>query len=340
MDIQRVSLRDYTSLHIGGDADMVVVRSEDELLEAVMVARVQGKNIHILGEGTNTYFGENLENFLVIKMEIKGVIYDAISPTKDNIEGYSYVTVGAGECWDDIVEESVRRGLWGLENLSLIPGTAGAAPVQNIGAYGMELCDVFVSARVYDTEKDVFLDIPKDKCFFGYRDSLFKHELGRYIITSITMLLSSESRPLLDYKPLETLTERASITPEMVRELVIKTRREKLPDYKKHPNAGSFFKNPVILEEEAEALRVIYPDIPLHSVSGGYKVPAAWLIEHVALMKGVRIGDSGTWPNQPLVVVNYGDSTAEDIIVFTHMLIEKIRQKTDITLEREVVCVA
>jgi UDP-N-acetylmuramate dehydrogenase len=340
MHIQRVSLRDYTSLHIGGDADMVIVRSEDELVKVILSAKEKSRPVHILGEGTNTYFGENLKNLLVLKMEIKGIGYDVSSNVLlENSEGCRYVTIGAGECWDDLVRESVEKGLWGLENLSLIPGTVGAAPVQNIGAYGVELCDIFVSARVYDFEKNSFIVLSKEQCSFGYRDSLFKREIGRYSITSVTLALSNKPKPILDYKPLDTLIGTPSVTPKIVRDLVIKTRTEKLPDYKEYPNAGSFFKNPVISEMEGDALRATYPDIPLHSVSGGYKVPAAWLIEHIALMKGVKIGDLGTWSHQPLVVVNYGSSTSDDIMVFTHMVIEKIRQKTGILLEREVNCI-
>lgn len=322
-------MREYTSLRIGGDAELVVVDTEEHLREVHAYTMSRGLHMHILGEGTNSFFKDTIFQKIIVKMEIKGI------DSKMNDETV-LLTIGAGEIWDDIVKYSIENKYWGIENLSYIPGTVGAAPVQNIGAYGMELKDTLVSVRVYDTTTSDFKELKNEECHFGYRDSQFKHEKGRYIITSVTLELSKLPRPILSYKPLDTLAEKESVTLEEIRDLVIKTRTSKLPDYNVYPNAGSFFKNSVLTVEEGKRLRTAYPEIPLHVTDGGYKVPTAWLIEHVAEMKGVRVQDVGTWPLQPLVLVNYGSATYEDILAFSSMIVRRIEEKTGIYIEREV----
>lgn len=329
MEIKKVSLKEYSSLRVGGEGDLVLVRSSKELVEAVMYASDKGRVIHILGEGTNTYFGDDLSKYLFIKNDIKGISFEEKG---DDV----FLTVCAGERWDDIVAFSVEKKLWGLENLSAIPGTVGAAPIQNIGAYGVELKDILVSLSAYDTKTSNTVEINNEACLFSYRDSLFKKECGRYTIISVTLKLSRLANPVLTYKPLDQLNAKNNLTSQEVRDLVVVTRKAKLPDYREYPNAGSFFKNPIVMSIEGEALRAMYPDIPLITHPEGYKIPAAWLIEYIATMKGARIGDIGTWPNQPLVLVNYGKSTAEDIVNFSHTITEKIFKKVGITLEQEV----
>lgn len=328
MDIQTVSLKEYSSLRVGGQGKLVEVSSVDELTEAVRHAKEGGLTLVLLGEGTNTYFGEDLSDFLFVRMCMKGI---------DVEEGEEEVTltVGAGEIWDDIVELAVDREWWGIENLSHIPGTVGAAPVQNIGAYGAELSNVFVSLAVLDMEMLEKKTMTMDDCCFGYRDSVFKYEKGRYAICSVTIRLSKRRIPLLEYKPLDTLPA-DTVTISEVRELVTKTRAAKLPDWHEHPNAGSFFKNAIIDFSAAEFVKPLYPDMPLIQVPEGYKVPTAWLVEHVAEMKGTREGDIGTWPRQPLVIVNYGNATADEIDAFAGKVCEKINNKTGIVLEQEV----
>jgi UDP-N-acetylmuramate dehydrogenase len=247
-----------------------------------------------------------------------------------------HLTVGAGEIWDDVVRYSVTQNLWGIENLSLIPGTAGAAPVQNIGAYGVELSDVFYSLRAYDMVEKKFVELSRNDCQFGYRDSLFKQQKGRYGIVSVTLQLSTGQSPVCTYKPLGALLDKKDLSVKDVRDLVVETRMSKLPDWKVYPNAGSFFKNVVITSHQVESLKVKGLEIPIHEVEGGYKVPTAWLIECVAEMKGARTRDVGTWPLQPLVLVNYGDATAQELIDFSQTIIDIIKEKTGIVLEREV----
>jgi UDP-N-acetylmuramate dehydrogenase len=309
---------------------MVIVSSEEELIEAVSYAKSKGQRIHILGEGTNTFFSEDLSNILSIKVEIKGV---ELKPLTIN---HVLLTVGAGEIWDDVVKFSVEHNLWGLENLSFIPGTAGAAPIQNIGAYGVELDDIFVELIAYDMKSNEVVTMSKDACMFGYRDSIFKREKGRYVIIFVTFRLSKTPNPILTYKPLDTLVGKEYIQVQEVRDLVVKTRQDKLPDYHEYPNTGSFFKNPVITGQLVESLKAEGLEIPTHEVPGGYKVAAAWLIEHVAEMKGVREGDVGTWPTQPLVLVNYGNATSKELLDFSDKMISIIEEKVGIRLEREV----
>jgi UDP-N-acetylmuramate dehydrogenase len=313
---------------MGGKGELVEVFSIEELEEEVRYAKEVGRTPIILGEGTNTYFGESLSNFLFVRMRLRGI------RIKEDDETVT-LSIGAGEIWDEIVKLAVDKEWWGIENLSHIPGTVGAAPVQNIGAYGAELSNVFVSLDAFDMETMEKKTMTMEDCRFGYRDSVFKYEKGRYAICSVTIRLSKRRIPLLEYKPLDTLSV-DTVTIREVRELVTRTRAAKLPDWREYPNAGSFFKNAVIDLSVAEFLKPLYPDMPLIQVPEGYKVPTAWLVEHVAEMKGVREGDIGTWPQQPLVIVNHGNATADEIDMFAGKVREKINKKTGIVLEQEV----
>jgi UDP-N-acetylmuramate dehydrogenase len=330
MNIRTALLKDYSSFRIGGKGHVALVTTKEELIEAVVYAKSKGQRIHILGEGTNTFFSEDLSNILCIKIEAKGFVLKSL--TIDHI----LLTIDAGESWDNVVTFSVEHNLWGLENLSLIPGTVGAAPIQNIGAYGVELADVFEELVAYDMKNNEMVTLNKEACMFSYRDSIFKKEKGRYVIISVTFRLSKIPNPILTYKPLDTLRGKKNLQAKEVRDLVVVTRKEKLPDYKDCPNSGSFFKNPVITGQLVESLKAKGLEIPTHEVPGGYKVPAAWLIEHVANMKGVREGNVGTWPMQPLVLVNYGNATSKELLDFSEKIISKIKEKVGITLEREV----
>lgn len=325
----RTQLSRYSSLRVGGEGLVVEVSELKELVEALMYARTENLRVEIVGEGTNTFFATNLEGIFFIIMKMKGISLEEQGDT-------CLLTVSAGEAFDDVVKFSTVRNLWGIENLSLIPGKAGASPVQNIGAYGTELKDVLVFVSAVDTRTLDVVQISNDACSFGYRDSLFKREKGRYVIISITLALSCTPKPVLIYKPLDALLGKENLTPEVVRNCVIEVRKSKLPDYKEYPNAGSFFKNVVVGGAQAEGLRTRYPDMPLIEVEGGYKIPSAWLIEHIAQAKGVRVGDVGTWPDQPLVIVNYDQASPEDVLLFSNTIIERIKEKIEVELVREV----
>jgi UDP-N-acetylmuramate dehydrogenase len=329
MEIKKAFLKNYSSLRVGGEGFVVEVFELRELIEALMYARKENLRIQIIGEGTNTFFADALSGILCIVVKNKGI-------SLEEKEDVSLLTAAAGEMFDNVVKFSVEQKLWGIENLSHIPGTVGASPIQNIGAYGVEFKDVLVSLQAVNVKTLDVVTISKEACRFGYRDSLFKQEPGKYVIISVTLALSRTKKPVLTYKPLGVLLEKENCIPSDVRELVVSTRKSKLPDYREYPNVGSFFKNPLVPLEKGDALKVLFPEIPCIPCLEGYKIPAAWLIEHVACMKGVRVGDVGTWPNQPLVLVNYGAATCEEVMLFSDSIIEKIREKTGIVLEREV----
>ena len=332
MEIRTVTLKDFTSLRIGGDVHMVDVTSVEELKQVIQHAKSEEQRVHILGAGTNTFFADDLPGVLVVKICIRGITEHRQQITTDTV----YITSGAGEVWDDVVIYSVSHGYWGLENLSYIPGTVGASPVQNIGAYGVELADIFVSLTALDMTTMQVMTFDKEMCHFRYRDSIFKQQKGTYVILSVTLKVSTQPHPVLTYKPLDGLAYDTSVTVQTIRDLVVQTRMSKLPDYNLYPNAGSFFKNPIITSKQAIQLQVTHHRVPLHETKGGYKVPAAWLIEHVAEMKGLRTENAGTWPAQPLVLVNYGGTSAQELMHFSQNIIDAIYVKTGIELEREV----
>ncbi len=331
MEIKTVSMKDFSSLHVGGEGKAVEVLSIEELKEALAYAKQEDFRVHVLGQGTNSYFGNNLSEFFFVKLNIKGITLEQGSQTLDyRLQAF------ASEIWDDVVAFAVERGLRGIENLSYIPGTTGAAPVQNIGAYGAELANTFISCEVFDTDEGIVKTITKEECQFGYRDSIFKREVGRYVILSVTLLLSEDRPFTLTYKPLDDLVDKDNVLLKDVRDKVIEVRRSKLPEWEVNPNCGSFFKNPVVSSEQGEVLRSRYPGMSLISVDDGYKIPAAWLIEHIAEMKGVKIGSLRTWDKQPLVIVNDGDATADGVDAFVGVIKRKIFDATGITLEQEV----
>lgn len=325
-----IPLHTLSSFHSGGVGEVVFVTNQKELVDVLEEAKNTGKKVHVLGEGTNSIFGENLSAYLFLKIEMKGVILE-----ESGIDECK-VTACAGENWDDVVKKCVEEGLWGIENLSYIPGSVGASPVQNIGAYGTELKDSLLEVFAYDTHDKVWLTLSKTMCEFGYRDSLFKKQPGRFIVVSITLLLSKTLRPVLTYKPLTELAREENLTLETIRNAVIAIRKEKLPDYNLYPNCGSFFKNPVVSQEKLLWLQEQFSAIPHFEFEGQYKVPSAWLIEHVANMKGEKRNNLGTWPKQPLVIVNYGEATLQELEIFAEDIIQKVLTKTGITLEKEV----
>lgn len=251
------------------------------------------------------------------------------------------VTAGAGEDWDGLVAETVEKGLWGLENLSAIPGTVGASPVQNVGAYGVEAKDVIDSVAVFDTRSKKLHTLTAAECAFGYRDSVFKHEQGGHlIVTSVTFRLSKQPNPKLGYPDVEKILNNTSsaLTPQHVRDAIIEIRSRKLPDVRSIGTAGSFFKNPILEQAAYDALRKRWPELPSFSTgTGKVKIPLAWILDHVLHLSGFREKNVGLWPAQPLVVVQYGGATAEEIDVFARSIAQKVFDATGICIEREVV---
>ena len=248
------------------------------------------------------------------------------------------VRADAGVEWDDLVEWAVGRGLWGIENLSLIPGKAGAAPVQNIGAYGCEAKDAIRRVEMYCVETGAMLTLDAAHCGFGYRESVFKHDLkGRAIITAVEIALMHTPRPRLGYGDVEREVEaRGGATLRNIREAICAIRRAKLPDPAVLGNAGSFFKNPVVGAAAAERLLAEYPDMPHYPApEGRVKLAAGWLIDRAG-MKGSRKGAVGVHERQALVLVNHGGATGGEVIAFAHEVQERVREKFGIEIDTEV----
>jgi len=285
----------------------------------------------VLGEGSNILFRNDFDG-LVLQPGMEGI--DVVKEDGNEL----VVKVGASENWDSWVTHSIEKGWFGLENLSLIPGSVGSAPVQNIGAYGIELKDRFEWLEAWDLQEKQLIQLDPQACRFGYRSSIFKGKAkGRYIITHVAFRLSRRPNLKLDYGNVqrEFVLAKGS-TPLDLRKVIIAIRSSKLPDPKLHGNAGSFFKNPVVDRTIFSCIRVEYPDVPFYPDDGNQmKIPAAWLIEKSA-WKGKRIGNVGTWPSQPLVIINYGGATGQEIYDFSEKILEDVERIFGITLEREI----
>ena len=254
------------------------------------------------------------------------------------------VRAGAGVVFDDFCAWAASEGLWGPENLSLIPGEVGASAVQNIGAYGVEAKDIIDTVHAFDRLERCFVDIPGSDCGYGYRTSLFKTDWkGRYIITAVTFRLSTVPQPKLDYGGVRKALEGKAITPQIIRETVIGIREQKLPDPKEIGSAGSFFCNPVIERDHFERIVAIAKaengpeyEVPHYEVGERVKVPAAWMIDQCGF-KGMRLGGAQVYPKQPLVIVNAtGSATPEEIVALEQRVIGTIREKYGIELHPEV----
>ncbi|KAF7785649.1 UDP-N-acetylmuramate dehydrogenase [Pseudoalteromonas rubra] len=283
---------------------------------------------YILGEGSNSVFLSDYAG-TVIQMANRGVAIEE--------QANHYVVRGAaGESWHALVMHLLAQGIGGLENLVLIPGTLGAAPIQNIGAYGVELADVLYQVRGFDIASRTMQTVDKAACELGYRDSVFKHALkDRFIITEVTLHLPKQWQPVLSYGPLKTLCHE-TVTPQVVAEQVMATRRSKLPDPQVLANAGSFFKNPVVDKTQAQALTQSYPDLPLYPVDAKRcKLAAGWLIEHAGL-KGYQQGGVRVYDRQALVLVNDGHSEGTDLRAVISHIQQTIFNKFGIVLEHEV----
>ena len=260
------------------------------------------------------------------------VEYDSV----DELTAEVPVMVGAGTTWDEVVENTCRNGIWGAENLSLIPGETGAAAVQNIGAYGVEFKDIVSGVVCYDLIEKRKCKFTTAECRYGYRESMFKEADGRYIVTSVLLRLSRKPRPRLEYKGLEGID---ASSPASVREAVIKIRRTKLPDPAEKGSAGSFFKNPVV--SALEFARIIDAaggeTVPHYILDGGFiKVPAAWLIDRCGF-KGEREGGAAVYEKQPLVIVNdSGDASPADILELERRIVAGVRERFGVSLQPEV----
>jgi len=286
----------------------------------------------ILGGGSNVLFTGDYAG-LVVKISIPGIRHEVH-------DDHVLLRSGAGVVWNDLVWYAVNHEFWGIENLALIPGTVGASPVQNIGAYGMELMDVFDQCRAFDTHTGAFVAFQRADCAFSYRDSFFKREAqGRYIITEVSLRLSTSGSAQTKYGAIQAELDRREIKAPTIRdmaEVVSAIRVSKLPDPSTIGNAGSFFKNPIISREEFQVFIRKHPDVVYYPLADGQiKLAAGWLIDQAG-WRGKNQGDSGTWKNQALVLVNHGNASGQEIYLFSEQIIQDIRQRYGIVLEREV----
>lgn len=329
-EFHQISLRDRNSFGVEQRAaHLVEFETPDDLRE--IFARGIPPRWMVLSGGNNVLFTEDYDGLLLTPVARQITI---LEERGDTIR----VRAEAGVEWDDLVEWAVGRGLWGLENLSLIPGKAGAAPVQNIGAYGCEAADTIRRVEMFCVETATMLTLDAAHCGFGYRESVFKHALkGRVVITAIELELSRTPRPRLGYGDVEREVEaRGGATLRNIREAVCAIRRSKLPDPAVLGNAGSFFKNPVVEAPVAEALLAEYPDMPHYPApEGRVKLAAGWLIDRAG-MKGHREGNVGVHERQALVLVNYGGATGGEVIAFAHRVRQRVRERFGIEIDTEV----
>lgn len=326
-------LKAYNTFGVEASARCFVEIREKEDLPRVFAQPSLIPRPHlIVGGGSNILFTGDFEG-TVIKISIKGI---RIKEKGAHI----YVQAGAGEVWNELVQYCVKNNLGGIENLTLIPGLAGAAPIQNIGAYGIELKDVFHSLEAFDVQEGGFKKFYAADCEFGYRDSVFKGRLkGRYIVVSVTLKLSRRHQLNVSYGSIrDELRKRGITRPDIsdVSRVVGDIRVFKLPDPSMIGNAGSFFKNPVIDRPVYEQLRKKFPDVVNFPMPDGrVKIAAGWLIEKCG-WKGKKIGNAGTWKNQALVLVNHGQASGREILQLSETIRQAVQDIFGIRLEREV----
>lgn len=335
MDIQQdVSLKKYLTMQIGGHAKaMVKVASAQDVKEAVHYAKKHNLRHYVVGGGSNIIAHDGLFEALIIKNNIKGI--DVVSETNTTVT----IKAGAGELWDDLVALSVKKNLTGISAMSLIPGTCGAAPVQNIGAYGQEVADTLVELEAYDTEEEKIVTITNKQCEFDYRSSIFRDKFpGRFIILSITLSLSRSAPKPPFYAGLQKYFDEHGITNytnNAIREGVSAIRRSKLPDPAYKPNAGSFFKNAIIPQSQLQNLLAEHPSAPYYDMNNGtYKVPTGWLIDQCGL-KGKFLHGMRVNPANALVLINESAKGYADLAAARTEIIAAVYDKFGITIEQE-----
>ena len=332
--IENCSVKTYNTFGIEAKARFFArVSTLDELTEALYHPLVLGLPVLILGGGSNLLFTKDF-NGLVIKIELKGITVD--HQDEDSV----LVTGSAGEEWDHFVAWCVEKGYAGLENLSLIPGVVGTCPVQNIGAYGVEVKDTIDHVTAFDKQTGKACILTNEDCHFGYRDSIFKYEFkGRYIVLSVTFRLLLNPVFHTQYGAIgEELTSmgESELTIGAIRAAVISIRRRKLPDPQVIGNAGSFFKNPTVDTFHYEQLHLAFPALVAFKLpTGSFKLAAGWLIEQCG-WKGYRRGDAGVHTQQALVLVNYGQASGNQILTLANEMQASVKDKFGITLEMEV----
>ncbi|GMQ47986.1 UDP-N-acetylmuramate dehydrogenase [Vibrio sp. 10N] len=329
MQIQNnAQLRSYHTFGINQHCHALVeVHSVDDLIEVYQHPEWQSLPKLMLGKGSNMLFTAPFEGVVIVNR--LGGIEVSDTPTKHKLH------ISGGEDWPSLVKWCVEHGYAGIENLALIPGCSGSAPIQNIGAYGIELKDVCSYVDYLCLESLKVKRLTRQECQFGYRDSIFKHALkDKAIVTAIGIELEKQWQPNLSYGPLQTL-DLDTVTPKEVFDVVVKVRQEKLPDPAVTGNAGSFFKNPIISHEHYTSLKASHDALVAYPAENGMKLAAGWLIDQCGL-KGHQIGGAMVHPNQALVLVNHNEATAEDVVRLAAFVRQSVLDKFGVELEHEV----
>jgi len=348
MNIQEnIPLTPFTTFNIGGPAKYFVrVKNEQELIEALNYAQNNGLYIYILGEGSNTLISDRGFEGLVIKLELKGI-------THETKEDRVLITVRAGEDWDKLVEFSVKQGWWGIENMSGIPGTAGAALIQNINAYGQHAGDVIDEVKVFDRQTQEEAVLNKEQCNFRYRQSIFNSEAkGRYVVLSVVFSLHKNSEPNIDYLDVIKYFEVLNIavpSQSQIRKAIIEIRGRKFPDLSKDGTAGSFFKNILLKPDEYQAMLAKIKDkfgddvarqldeIRLKfSVEDEYKIPTGFIADKILGLKGLRVGGAKLSEKQVITVISEGKTAkADDVMNLFKLVRQKIYDVTGVAVVNE-----
>ena len=338
MDIrENVPLSEHSTMRLGGTARYLVeITSKWDVGKAWQWAQERDLPVIMIGDGSNIVWRDEGFSGLVMVNRIKG--YDDYAEDARS----HYITVGAGENWDNVVARTTQAGLTGVEALSLIPGTAGATPVQNVGAYGQEVARTITSIEVFDTTTGQLTNVPHEACGFGYRKSNFQTEYrDRFFITGVTFHLYAENPKPPFYGAVEHYLAQnpptGNVTPQIIRDAVIAIRTAKLPDPAIVANNGSFFANPIVSGGELVELQAEYDNMPCWpNEDGGAKIPAAWLIEQAGF-KDYHDSETGmaTWPTQPLVLVNEHAKTTNDLLSFKQKIVDAVQSKFSITLQQE-----
>jgi UDP-N-acetylmuramate dehydrogenase len=324
---EQVSLRTLTTLKVGGNAALVFdCEHESDVREALRIVQERNLPWYVLGEGSNVCGLDEGYPGAVIR----------ILDTSLSFEGDS-VVCGAGLSWDTLVDETTKRGQWGIENLAGIPGTVGAAPVQNIGAYGAELADTFLWADVFDVRTHDVTRMDRQACAFGYRDSLFKHDIS-FIILRVALSLIPHGMPRVEYPDLAKLREAGERLklPNEIAAAVRTVRSRKFPDLAEFGTAGSFFKNPIVTTETYAQLLEKYPGLPSFPQTHGVKIPLAWILDNVLSLRGYTMNHVALFERQPLVLVTHEGATSADVDALAMYVTEQVFNATGITIEREV----
>ena len=315
--------------------EFICIADESSLVALLASGRLKERPYMIVGAASNIVFTRPFDG-TVLHMDNRGIEY-----LGECDDGSLLVRAAAGENWDGFVRHCASHGWHGLENLAAIPGTVGAAPVQNVGAYGSEAKDVVAEVTAYDIAEGKRRLFSASDCQFAYRDSLFKHHPGRYIVTDVTFRLSPHFSPKTEYKALADALSSKGITQpsaEQTIETLTELRWSKLPRPEETGSAGSFFKNPVVGETQYKELAARYPDIVAHRTAEGYKLAAGWLIEHAG-WKGRDMGRCGVYDKQALVLVNLGGCTGKEVVTLAHAIVCDIKEKYGVELTPEAIIV-